>query len=96
MAKRKSPILAAILSLLIAGVGQFYVGRFSRGLILLLLDLITFALFVWIHPDVGGFLNLAVTVYSAYDAYKLAVEINRKIPRVEEDTGDMPEVYIDS
>jgi len=93
MAKRKSPFLAAILSLLIAGLGQFYLGKYSRGAVLLSLEIITSVIYLWIHPDVGGLLNLSVSVFAALDAYKLAVKIKREI-KVEEKREEMPEVYI--
>jgi len=93
MAKRKNPFLAAILSLLIAGLGQIYIRKYPRGAVFLSLEIITFGIFLWIHHDVGGFLNLSVSIFAAYDAYKLTVKMNKEI-KIEEKSKEMPEVYI--
>ncbi len=96
MAKRKSPFLAAVLSLLIAGLGQFYLGKYPRGAVFLSLEIITSAIFFWIHPEIGGILNLSISIFAAYDAYKLATKINRKLPRIEDEKSkELPEVYIE-
>jgi TM2 domain-containing membrane protein YozV len=74
---RKNPLLAGILSFFIAGFGQFYVGKFSRGLLFLFLEF--FTTWVWISIDfkvVGSFLNLFISLIAALDAYKIAEKIN--------------------
>ena len=67
---RKEPWLAAILSLLIGGVGQIYCGRVARGMVFLIIDLILwftiFGALVW-------------GVIAAIDAYNIAKDINYQI-----------------
>jgi TM2 domain-containing membrane protein YozV len=62
----KSPGVAAVLSLLIPGVGQFYNGAFLRGLFWLI---VTPGL--WIGS--GGFLGWICHVIAAITAYNYAV-----------------------
>ena len=62
--QRKDPILAAILSLILAGLGQIYVGATRRGIIYLI---ITIVLYVIFFPA-----GLIFAIYTIYDAYKLA------------------------
>ena len=64
-----NPGLAAVLSLLIPGVGQFYNGDFLRGLFWLI---ITPGL--WIGS--GGFLGWICHVISAYTAHNRARDKN--------------------
>ncbi len=69
---RKSPAVSAILSLLIAGLGQIYLGRFWRGaawfiggIILGILSSGILAIFIWIG--------------AAIDAYLLAKDYNKNL-----------------
>ena len=64
-----SPILAAILSFLIPGVGQFYAGHMFRGLLLFVLAIIV-ALFTLFSG------SLIIAVVAAIDAYSLASKAN--------------------
>ena len=64
-----SPILAAILSFLIPGVGQFYAGHMFRGIFLFIL-----ALIVAIFTLFSG--SLIIAVVAAIDAYALASKTN--------------------
>jgi TM2 domain-containing membrane protein YozV len=64
-AREKSPIIAAILSFLLAGVGEMYAGKMRRGIVILLAGVILAA----ISMGVGYFL---IWLLSIYDAYKLA------------------------
>jgi TM2 domain-containing membrane protein YozV len=61
----KSPVLAAILSLVIVGVGQFYNGDIKKGALMLAIALVFGA-------ATGGLLWLALAIWSAVDAYKVA------------------------
>ena len=63
----KNPGTAAVLSFLIPGLGQFYNGKFMRGLFWLI---ITPGL--WIGS--GGLLGWVCHVVSAYTAYRWASE----------------------
>lgn len=71
----KNPGLAAVLSLLIPGIGQFYNGTFLRGLFWLI---ITPGL--WIGS--GGLLGWICHVISAYTAYRHAERINASLQRI--------------
>jgi len=88
---RKDPLIAVILSLLLPGVGQIYVGRVARG-ILILLFLPLFAVFSIVPgfflvgvDSVSGFIwwsvistvvLIAAYVWQVYDAYRLAEDTN--------------------
>ncbi|MBA2693708.1 MAG: hypothetical protein H0U65_14655 [Rubrobacter sp.] len=71
----KSAGLAAVLSLILPGVGQIYNGQILKGIILIIIDAINGALmFVLI-----GFITWPITVlYAVYDAYKTADRINAR------------------
>ncbi|MGQ4833791.1 MAG: zinc-ribbon domain-containing protein [Candidatus Asgardarchaeia archaeon] len=73
--KKKEPILALILSFIIPGLGQMYVGNVKKGIIFLVIAVILYILF-W----VVGFL---FAVYTMYDAYKMAEIYN--------ETGQVPQ-----
>jgi tetratricopeptide (TPR) repeat protein len=64
----KSPLLAAIMSFLIPGLGQMYTGNTLRGILLLIGAFVGFIILL-----VPGFIVLA---YAVYDAYKTAKKIN--------------------
>lgn len=66
------PFLAAFFSLLVAGLGHFYLDCFNRGLLLLLLELATSYYTLAINRSVGLALNVFVSVWAALDAYRLA------------------------
>ena len=119
--KRKNPVLAALLSFLLAGLGQLYLGRIGRGILFLILEIVT-AVFSfygdsWIGTrgiesgisirNFGYILNLAISLWAAYDAHAIAKKINRGIKekytngilnmksvKEIENKGDLPEVYI--
>ena len=61
----KNPIIAAILNLIIAGLGHVYIGRTKRGVVLFLLTMIVAA----ISSGLGWILGVVVC---SYDAYQLA------------------------
>jgi TM2 domain-containing membrane protein YozV len=64
------PGVAAVLSFVVPGVGQFYNGKFLRGLFWLI---ITPGL--WIGT--GGLLGWICHVISAYTAYSFAKDLHR-------------------
>ncbi len=64
-----SPILAAILSFIIPGAGQFYAGHMFRGIGLFIL-----ASIVAIFTLFSG--SLIIAVVAAIDAYSLASKTN--------------------
>lgn len=67
-AQVKNPVLALIASFIICGVGQMYNGQILKGVILLVVMIIIYAL--------AGLVALIVTLYAMYDAYTTAVKIN--------------------
>ncbi|HUN55203.1 MAG TPA: DUF5683 domain-containing protein [Smithella sp.] len=67
--KTNKPGIAAVLSLLIPGVGQFYNGTFWRGLFWIILTL-----GLWI--DSGGTLGWICNVAAAMSAYNYAKRSN--------------------
>ncbi|MCK4319768.1 hypothetical protein KAW38_04315 [Candidatus Micrarchaeota archaeon] len=78
--EEKSPILAAILSFLITGVGQIYNGQITKGIILLLAHLgmwvVVFVLSYFLIGCCMVPIPILIWVYSIYDAYKTAERIN--------------------
>ncbi len=75
--QRKNPMLAAILSLIITGTGQIYVGKVMRGIAYLVGVLfISVLLDGIISFDEMMLLGVAISIVSALDAYRLAKEVN--------------------
>ncbi|WP_458452988.1 double zinc ribbon domain-containing protein [Methanobrevibacter sp.] len=85
---QKSAGLAAVLSFLIIGLGQVYLGLTKKGIILFLLAIVSgFLMFIL----VGFVLWLLVWAYSVYDAYNSAEKINNGI--AVEDTLDFNNLF---
>jgi hypothetical protein len=91
----KDPGIAAILALLagfvgLMGMGHIYIGRFARGLIILVAGLVLWSLVIgtsfiaiialggalWLLSLVFIFAALGLLVWQAYDAYNLAKQYN--------------------
>jgi len=71
-AKKKSPALASILSLLLPGLGQVYLGAFSRGMALFLAIAVTSLLVRW-RGDAFLYSGIAIAwLWNVWDAYNLA------------------------
>ncbi len=68
--QEKNPVLAAILSLVIVGVGQIYNGQIVKGIILLVVTVI-FGL-----TGIGLIISFIIWVFAIYDAYNTAQRIN--------------------
>jgi len=84
----KNAGLAAVLSLIIPGLGQVYSGRLGRGLIFFFLgipctDFIAI-LFFWLILPL--FLPLAFWIWNVFDANNLCKEYNRRLMQ----TGNSP------
>jgi TM2 domain-containing membrane protein YozV len=71
----RSPILAAILSLIVAGLGQIYNGQVTKGVIFIVIQLINGALTV---VFIGWFLLPLVGLWSVIDAYMTAKHNNER------------------
>ena len=66
-----NPILAAVVSFIIPGIGQIIAGKTKRGLVFLAAEIIMFVL-LFIVGDIAIFLSLILSIYAAYDAYQIA------------------------
>ncbi|HOI71611.1 MAG TPA: hypothetical protein PLC38_04920 [Methanobacterium sp.] len=64
-------ILAAILSFIIPGLGQFYAGSLMKGIIFFIIALILGALTATVFLYTG-IISFIFALYAAYDAYKMA------------------------
>jgi TM2 domain-containing membrane protein YozV len=71
----RSPILAAILSLIVAGLGQIYNGQVTKGVIFIVIQLINGALTA---VFIGWFLLPLVGLWSVIDAYMTAKHSNEQ------------------
>ena len=84
----KSSGLAAVLSFLIIGLGQIYLGLTKRGLILFVLAVISgFLMLIYI----GWIIWLFVWIYAIYDAYNSGEKI--KNGEYVEDTLNMDNLF---
>ena len=71
----RNPILAAILSLLVAGLGQIYNGQIGKGVIFIVIQLINGALTAVL---IGWFLLPIVGLWAMIDAYMTAKRNNER------------------
>ncbi|MFH1788434.1 MAG: hypothetical protein ABH834_03535 [Candidatus Altiarchaeota archaeon] len=78
----KNPILAAALSVIIAGFGQFYLGQAKRGLFFLALEFLTAIIHIEFSRNIGYALNFLASIWAATDAYRTAKHMreNTKTP----------------
>jgi hypothetical protein len=77
-ARRKSPFLAAVLSL-IPGLGQIYIGYYVRGFVTVAVFLITFTSGIETHSDLAPVLILSaifIWVFNIIDAGRMAALYN--------------------
>jgi TM2 domain-containing membrane protein YozV len=102
--EHKSPGIAAVLALVLGffglmGVGQIYVGRLARGIVLLIVGIIlavlTYGSFLlgfvtfglgWVGALVFGVILLILWIWQTFDAYGLAKKFNKAV----EETGKTP------
>jgi TM2 domain-containing membrane protein YozV len=84
----KNSGLAAVLSLIIPGLGQMYAGQIGRGLLFLFvvipLTVIIALFFFWLILPL--FLPLAFWIWNIFDAYNICNEYNRRLVQ----TGNPP------
>ena len=71
----RSPILAAVLSLIVAGLGQIYNGQIGKGVIFIILQLINGALTTVL---IGWILLPIVGLWAVIDAYLIAKRNNER------------------
>lgn len=68
----KNPVAAALLSLILAGLGQLYNRQYFKGLVFLAMDLITGFYYFKFNSSILFWSNIILSVYSAADAYLAA------------------------
>jgi len=66
-----NPILAAILSFFIPGLGQMYAGDMKRGLIFLVVWIVLMIV-AFFTAFLTSIITLIFDIYAAYDAYKIS------------------------
>jgi TM2 domain-containing membrane protein YozV len=71
----RSPILAAILSLILSGLGQIYNGQVLKGVIFIVVQLVNAALTAVL---IGWILMPIVGLWAAIDAYLVAKRNNER------------------
>lgn len=71
----RSPILAAILSLIVAGLGQIYNGQVGKGVVFIVLQIINGALTTVL---IGWLLMPIVGLWAVIDAYLVARNTNER------------------
>lgn len=67
----KNPIVALVLSFLIPGLGQLYVGKTMIGIVLIIVALILTA-GIFMVSEYAWILYIIVWLYGMYDAYTTA------------------------
>lgn len=81
---RKDPSTAALGSLIIVGVGQFYVGKWWRGIGFMALAI----LFFWATIPISGLGVIVIWILALIDAYNQAKKHNLKYGYSEEAIGE--------
>ncbi len=73
--QEKNPTLAAILSLLLNGLGQIYNGQVGKGIFIFCIQIVN-ALLTSVF--IGFFTGAIVYIWSVYDAYAVAKRLNEQ------------------
>ena len=69
-----NPIIAAICSFVIPGLGQALAGDIKKGIIFFVIAIVLAAIVSLIFKNwLASIINLAYAVYAAYDAYQMAL-----------------------
>ena len=66
-----NPILAAILSFIIPGLGQAYAGDVKKGVIFIVVAIVL-GIIAFFTGFLTSIISLIFAIYAAYDAYKLS------------------------
>jgi TM2 domain-containing membrane protein YozV len=77
--EKKSPTIAAIASVILPGLGQFYTEQTRKGIILVVVAVLLLYVIVayrTIVSELADFLYAVLLIYSAYDSYNTAKAIN--------------------
>ncbi len=76
--QKKNPTIAVVLSLLITGAGQIYLGKVGRGLVFLGGTLLLSVLLEGVLTfEETLMIGAVISIISAWDAYRLAKKINQ-------------------
>lgn len=76
MEQPKNPGLAAVLSFLIAGLGQIYNGQLAKGIIFIIVYFFSWLLMFVL---IGLITTPILWIWGMYDAYKVAERHNQRI-----------------
>lgn len=68
----KSVGLAVVLSIIIAGLGQIYLGRIKRGIVILIVGFVMSLVLSYIFGWIGILPTFAFWIWQIIDAYKIA------------------------
>ena len=79
----KSSGIAAVLALIIPGLGHIYAGNIGKGLLLLILEIILMCFYGLLFPLL---IAIIIWVWQIYDAYKTTEEYNDAL----KSTGQKP------
>jgi len=77
--KKKNVGITALLSLLLPGIGHLYIGKITRGLIIVGIYIISVFLSILI---IGIITTPLIILYSIYDSCRLAKDYNNKLFKV--------------
>nr|WP_302807553.1 hypothetical protein [Methanobrevibacter smithii] len=66
-----SPIVAAIISLFLPGIGQVVQGETQKGIIMFVVAIVISIILAYALGTIGNIIYLIYAVYAAYDAYNM-------------------------
>lgn len=66
-----SPIVAAIISLFLPGIGQVVQGETQKGIIMFVVAIVISIILAYALGTLGNIIYLIYAVYAAYDAYNM-------------------------
>ena len=69
MQGEKNPILAAVLSLIITGLGQLYNGDMKKAAIFFFAQMLVIIILWRISMTIGSLVSTGIWLYGIYDAY---------------------------
>jgi TM2 domain-containing membrane protein YozV len=88
-----NPWVAALLSFLISGLGQFYNKSILKGFLYLSLGLMSAGIYFFLHEPTGYLMGLLVGVASIIDAYNEAKNKTQQEPPRKPDTQPKVRVF---
>jgi len=91
---KNNPLIAALLSLLVAGLGQMYLGLWGRGLAFIVADLLSYGAWEILKIKAGLVVNLIVSVAAVVDAYHRAKMRRAAKPAKKKKSKTKRELYV--